>query len=451
MRIVNDNNAAAAAPSSSAATGPRLRWLLVPKSDAYEDPKVSFAPVAAQRANLRTVAPPRAAATVLRKIGLASAYAPTSERKAPPGRFAELSAIGLTAAFFNSPAQRDDAIGDLSEQFEFVPDFRLAVPRLRRGRGDDDERRARPRSAERQWPADSGVARAHAAGNLGADVLVGVIDTGVDADHDEFRERELAFRYVSFFPNHPDFPSRDVRGFDVDGHGTHVCSILAGKSTGVAPASRLHVASVIESETMTTSMLRTVYGLNWLLECFSQRGSVRKPAVLNLSMGFGLAPPEGIRPGVFRLHVQAMRLIVSTLVKSNVLPVAAVGNQGRGAIDYPAAFGDVMAVGAVDYDGQRAAFSGSGTSPDGAPKPDLMGYGVDVHGAIERDTRGRSLYTALDGTSMAAPFAAGVAVLTRAARPRWSVAQTLAHLRENAAPLSARAADVGAGLARFAL
>src|SRR5262249_48199031 len=121
----------------------------------------------------------------------------------------------------------------------------------------------------REWPADS-IAKAHGAGVRGAGVLVGVVDTGIDADHDEFDHFPggVPFRYVPLFPR--DGPPGDTRGFDTRGQGTHVCGILAGKTVGVAPEVSLSVAAVIESETTHTSLIRITYGLEWVMQQFSR-------------------------------------------------------------------------------------------------------------------------------------------------------------------------------------
>ena len=77
-------------------------------------------------------------------------------------------------------------------------------------------------------------------------MLIGVLDTGCDADHIQLRQKRIDFRYV---PHHSESDNlREVRGFDVDGHGTHVCGIIAGRHIGVAPGADLMVVSVIESE-----------------------------------------------------------------------------------------------------------------------------------------------------------------------------------------------------------
>src|SRR5262249_40781242 len=133
----------------------------------------------------------------------------------------------------------------------------------------------------REWPEESGVQQAHDRGVRGASVLVGVLDTGVDADHSEFAGQRINFRYVSLQPNSPYWPPRDCRGFDTSGHGTHVCGIVGGRSVGVAPESQLYVASVIESETIFTSLTRVAAGLNWLFRQFTRPDNEHLPAVLS--------------------------------------------------------------------------------------------------------------------------------------------------------------------------
>jgi subtilisin family serine protease len=430
----------------------RLQMLLVPKASRYLDPSISFSEARQRNRAIRHVAPATAAAPALEQVGLEPRDA--TLRKLPvavaAGRFFELPQLGLTAAAFLSAAQRDAAREKLNAEYEFVPNLRLAMPTPLRRAGDPG-RSAKPPARASLWPADSGIAKAHRAGVRGDGVLVGMLDTGIDADHAEFAARPVEFRYVSFFPYHPEFPSRDVRGFDTHGHGTHVGSIIAGRNLGVAPACELHVAAVIESETVETSLVRTVYGLNWLLERFSTRANAGKPAVLNLSLGFSIEAPPDMSAADFRRAVHAMRSVASTLLKANVLPVAAVGNDGAGRADYPGTFDEVLAVGAVDFERQRASFSGSGGVPGGRPKPDLMGFGVDVCAAIERDMSGDSWYEPMSGTSMASPYVAAVAALYRQQHPDWTVAQTIEALLANALAIGGRRENVGHGLARFVL
>jgi subtilisin family serine protease len=330
----------------------------------------------------------------------------------------------------------------LEDEYEFVRDFKLNIPSPVRG-----QHRGRAALDSAEWPEECGVRHAHSEGVKGAGVLVGVCDTGVDADHDEFRHQTINFRYVSLFPNSPYWPPRDVRGFDVDGHGTHVCGIIAGQRTGVAPDASLYVASVIESETTSTSMVRTSYGLNWLLRQFSRPDNEHRPAVLSMSLGFPQVLAGDAQEHAKRLCV--MEVLLQTLVQANVVPVVAIGNDGPGQYGFPGAFGNVIGVGAVDFDQQVAAFSGSGVIGT-VKKPDVVGYGVSVYSSIERSYDGRSIYQRLSGTSMATPYAAGITALYRCQQPAMTVDEIRDKLHDTALGLRTHPKErVGSGLVVF--
>jgi subtilisin family serine protease len=274
------------------------------------------------------------------------------------------------------------------------------------------------------------------------------VDTGVDADHDEFTHQSaIPFRYVPLLPK--DVPPRDIRGFDTQGHGTHVCGILAGKTVGVAPEASLSVSAVIESETTRTSLIRVTYGLEWIMQQFSRLHVDQLPAVLSMSLGFP-PNPAGIPAVDFDGWVKVMRTLMRTLRRANVLPIVAIGNEGPGNYRYPGVLPEVLGVGAVDFRGRVPDFSGSAAILNQPAKPDLVGYGVGVYSSLERDYPGRSVYRRLNGTSMATPYVAGIATLYRCRQPNASVDEIRKQLLDNAQPLKgAKPGLVGAGLARF--
>ena len=102
--------------------------------------------------------------------------------------------------------------------------------------------------------------------------------------------------------------------------------------------------------------------------------------------------------------------------RKGMLLVVAAGNDGNKDWHYlstPADADSVLTVGAVDEDGQIAAFSSYGQSADGRVKPEVcaMGRGTSIiHPENENITRG-------NGTSFACPLIAGMAACLWSALP----------------------------------
>lgn len=365
------------------------------------------------------------------------------EQRAPDTRnsFQHLGYLNGYVVEASNEAMADKAKESLDADYLIVPDIPLGLPTpqslVALGR--------RPATAD-PWPAESGVAAAHAAGVTGQGVLVGVLDTGCDADHLEFQKKRIDFRYVTFNPQQDKM--RTVRGFDTVGHGTHVCGIIGGRNIGVAPGVDLMMASVIESETIRTSLSRIVTALNWMLSQFQIETNLNKPTIINMSLGF---LPEWLTGANLIAAVNGMKLVIGTLVNDfDVLPVIAIGNDGPNKMRLPGSFSEVLAVGAVDASHLPANFSGGGIAPEtGETKPDVVGYGVEVVSSLERTIEKRSVYARMSGTSMATPYVAGIAALTAQAHPGVHGLALRQYLIDHALPLSAPSDRVGAGLARF--
>jgi subtilisin family serine protease len=296
------------------------------------------------------------------------------------------------------------------------------------------------------WPQASGIASAHERGIMGQGVLVGVLDTGCDADHVEFADKVIDFRYVPLAPDTDIM--RTCRGFDVDGHGTHVCGIIGGRQVGVAPAVELMVASVIESETLRTSLERVVIALNWMMAQFQLEENLFKPTIINLSLGYRA---EWVGESRVETASKGIQQILTTLVQDyNVLPIVAIGNDGPGQMRAPAWYPEILSVGAVDRQLVAPDFSGGGRSPiQMQVEPDIAGFGVDIYSSLERTIDGQSTYAIASGTSMAAPYVTGIAALAASADPTLQGEKLRRHLLENALPLNAPGDRVGVGLARF--
>lgn len=430
--------------------------LLIPTARDGEAEESTFAMAAAGRsafgAKLNYTPPAKSASSVLTDIGMDDFEKVQTRRgeASSHGVYSNLNSLGMATAFFGGESEVEEAQDKLQNDYDFVPNFSLTLP-PKIQMEDVSANRGRAALDHSEWPEESGVAEAHARGIRGEGVLMGVLDTGVDADHVEFSHRTIQYRYVSIFPDSPYWPPRDVRGFDTDGHGSHVCGIIAGRNTGVAPEVNLYCASVIESESTRSSLLRVAHGLDWILRQFSRPDNEQLPGVLSMSLGFPTTTPDDISDGEFDQRVRVIRTMLRTLIQANVLPVIAIGNDGEGAINVPGAFKESLAVGAVDFSGKVADFSSSGRY-ERISKPDISGYGVGVYSSVERDYMNNSLYERFNGTSMATPYVAGIASLYRCQQPLLTVEETWEKIVDSAKTLRGQSRNrVGKGLARFVI
>jgi subtilisin family serine protease len=403
-----------------------VRGILVPRIPVDQQDNVTAAKVVLDRSQLqaspsdliRPFQPRRSsAAQVLQASGLLDSTTTefqmsTSLPEDAQGIFNDLDSIGVTVARFLDEVACNRVIEELAEDYTFVEDFDLALPSPIVAAGDDDEHILFSDAPDDdEWREESGIAKAHANGIKGRGAIVGVLDTGIDIDHDNFRNGNRPNKNVPFVNVpllRPD-NVRKVRGFDTDGHGTHVCGIIRGRNTGIAPQADLCVASVLESETTRTSFIRVIVGLQWLMKVFQSPTNRDRPAIVNLSLGFPPVCPPNMEQEHYEQSEAMLKTIVDSLHRANILLVAAIGNDGEGLYRVPGAYENVLAVGAVDYSHQVARFS----SCEGATgkKPDVVGFGVNVLSSWNRTQTNDSTYKRLSGTSMAAPYISGLAAL----------------------------------------
>ena len=354
-------------------------------------------------------------------------------------RFRRLDYVGAYVVDAQNRRKAERAQRMLEDDYLIIPDVQLALPET-----NVAQRYLRRPTRERYWPVESGIEAAHNDGFTGQNVLVGILDTGCDADHIELRDKRIDFRYVPLDLGEP----RTVRGFDVSGHGTHVTGIVGGKNIGVAPDAELLVASVIESETHKTSLKRIVIALNWMLSHFSREENLSKPLIINMSLGF---LPQWVNNDQIEPVINGISNILNVLVEDfDALPVVAIGNDGPGRMRAPGYFPETLSVGAVDDNLKPAPFSGGGVSPiTGEVEPNIVGYGVNVLSSLERDIDKRSIYANLDGTSMATPYVSGIAALLASRDPSLQGMALRQKLLDDALAIDEPANRIGAGLARF--
>lgn len=417
------------------------KWIAVRKQSHSEELGLGALPVNERRAEVASAcASHHVIAEQLSSIGLQLVC---PEQSCPNGQhcFQCLPYVGSLIIQTTDDATLSKARQLLINDFIFIQDVTLG---FMQPVGDTGATRSAP--PVMAWPDYTGIQQAHAQGIKGAGVLVGVLDSGCDADHREFRQRAVDFCYVPLNPVNDAI--RQVRGFDVNGHGTHVTGTIAGANVGVAPEVELMVASVIESETIKTTLDRVLVGLNWMLAHFLNPENQNKPTIINMSLGL---PAEVLDAQTYQAATEVLNKVLTAMVEDfEILVIAAIGNDGPDTMAAPGYYPQCLSVGAVDVTLTSAPFSGGGVSSStGETEPDIAGLGVSILSSWERTTRNRSKYLQMSGTSMAAPYVSGIAALCASANPALQGDALRRHLIENALPIEEPPDRVGAGLARF--
>jgi subtilisin family serine protease len=209
--------------------------------------------------------------------------------------------------------------------------------------------------------------------STGDPVKVGVIDTGIDLTHPDL-QANIKKGYNAIYP----WKSPN----DDNGHGTHVAGIIAALNNsigvvGVGPKIDLYPIKVLNASG-SGYLSDVIEGLDWAVSNGMQ--------VVNMSLGTDQ-------------DVQSFHDAISNAYNAGIVIVAAAGNSG-GAVSYPAAYPEVIAVSATDETDQIASWSSRGSEID------LAAPGVNIYSTYKGST-----YKTLSGTSMAAPHVTGAAAL----------------------------------------
>ena len=275
------------------------------------------------------------------------------------------------------------------------------------------------------------------------DVIVAVVDTGIDYNHPDLAANmwvnpgEIAGNGVDDDGNgfvddvHGyDFVNNDGDPFDDQGHGTHCAGTIGGvgnNGTGVVgvnwEVSLMGLKFLSSSGSGSTSdaiqainyatMMRTRYGQN-----------VR---VTSNSWGGGGSS-------------SAMRQAIESGAAADILFVAAAGNDrsdNDSRPQYPASYTSeaVVSVAATDRNDALASFSNYG-----ATSVDLAAPGVSIVSSVPGGG-----YASYSGTSMATPHVAGAAALALAVDPTLSVADLKTALLNSVDGVSGLAGKVVTG------
>jgi len=250
----------------------------------------------------------------------------------------------------------------------------------------------------------------------GEGVLIGLIDTGFDyKDRPVFSHLRILKEYDFHWADSVTANENNDPSYQHD-HGTQVLSIIAGFREGylIGPAYNASFALAKTEWVPTETRLEEddwVAGIEWLEGLGVD--------VVSSSLGYGIFDDgSGYTYEDLNGDTCVTTIAADLAASRGVVVVTSAGNQDFWPyIDCPADGDSVIAVGAVDRNGNWAPFSSVGPTYDGRTKPDVMAMGVGVYTVNPFRNDPESYLSVWGGTSASCPLVAGVCALLLQARP----------------------------------
>ncbi len=154
-------------------------------------------------------------------------------------------------------------------------------------------------------------------GRTGRNVIIGVIDTGIDWCHPAFRKSDGSSKVLYYYvpATNTEYTKTQIERFisegrcdgDPHGHGTHV----AGIASYIAPEADL---IVVRTNLYDTDIIQ---GLQYLK---NKKNALGRPVVVNMSLGGHYGPHDG---------TSMLERAIANLSGSGFVVVAAAGNEGN--------------------------------------------------------------------------------------------------------------------------
>ncbi|MHC4539403.1 MAG: S8 family serine peptidase, partial [Planctomycetota bacterium] len=260
------------------------------------------------------------------------------------------------------------------------------------------------------------------------DVVVAVIDTGVDVNHPDLKDNvwvnagEIADNQID----------DDGNGYVDDVHGWN----FADDNSTVTPTGSS--SSIVSHGTQVSGVMAAVgdnaegvCGVNWNSSIMALRMSLdfesedvaaaleyaaaNGARVVNMSFGGDVFGPEGDL---------VMKAALDSAYEQGVLLIASAGNSDTSRPHYPAAFANVMAVASTNGEDLKTGHSTFGVWVDiAAPGTDIVTTNLNDE------------YIATAGTSFSAPYVAAVSALLFAHRPGLTHVEARAVLESTTDPV----------------
>jgi thermitase len=207
----------------------------------------------------------------------------------------------------------------------------------------------------------------------GQDVIVAVLDTGIDADNQNLKGKVIGRTKFT-----------TSAGIDVDrGHGTHIAGLIAASVDETGVAGLAYNCSLLDVQVAenngTTDAQKVAKGIIWAVENGAQ--------VINVSV-------------VINKPYPLLEYAVNYAWENGALIIAAAGNGCSSDPVYPAAYPHVIAVAATDQSDELVKWSNHGDWVD------IAAPGIDIYSILPGNKTGLK-----SGSSFSAGLVSGEAAL----------------------------------------
>ncbi|MCS7188580.1 MAG: S8 family serine peptidase [Bacteroidia bacterium] len=259
-----------------------------------------------------------------------------------------------------------------------------------------------------------GILSLHNRGYEGSGVRIAILDAGFP-----FMNQIPAFqgvfqggRYLGGY----DFVSGDSTIFEDNSHGTQVSSVIVANDSLLGYKGGAPKATILLARTENALSESRVEEWNWVRA--AEWADSIGVHIIQSSLGYSTFdnPAEDYTYADMNGRTAITTRAALLAARKGILVVNSAGNEGNSGWRYitaPADADSILAVGAVNQNGEIAFFSSRGPTSDGRPKPDVVAMGlgtyiVGISGQVQQSS----------GTSFAAPLITSLAACLWEAYPR---------------------------------
>ncbi len=282
------------------------------------------------------------------------------------------------------------------------------------------------------------VDQLHDNGFDGTGVLIAMLDTGFDTDHQAYRHLNIVAER-DFINNDGETADQPGDPEGQDGHGTATLSCVGGKYPGELYGGSYSAGFVLCKTEILDEEIQTEEDY-WAaaVEWADSLGADVVSSSLGYLDWYTYEDMDG--------NTAVTTIAADMAAARGIVVVNSMGNEGDDPWLYmiaPADGDSVLSIGAVDIDGDRVGFSSVGPTYDGRTKPDVMALGYSAYVATTADT---ASYGYASGTSFSCPLTAGAVGLLIQAHPDWSPMDVIEALRSTATQNSSPDTLMGWGI-----